>query len=82
MPRPRVGISTASWKLAEREVLPSLGELRCHPVLAVDLNHGHLAACVVDPSGNPIGEPFTVPVNLGGVRASTRDGHLGKRSRG
>jgi len=57
---------------------PALGDLRTDPVLAVDLNHGHLACCVVDPSGNPIGEPATVPIELAGLPASTRDGHLRK----
>jgi hypothetical protein len=66
----------ASWSFAEGERLASLDELRAFPVLAVDLNHGHLAACVLDPSGNPVGQPFTVPVELAGLPASTRDGRL------
>jgi len=37
----------------------SLDELRQHPVLAVDLNVGHLAAWAIDPSGNPAGLPRT-----------------------
>jgi IS605 OrfB family transposase len=45
-------------------------------VLAVDLNAGHLAAVVVDPSGNPLRGPATIPLALGGLAASTRDGHL------
>ncbi len=61
-----------------RRSAPALGDLRTDPVLAVDLNHGHLACCVVDPSGNPIGEPATVPIELTGLPASTRDGHLRK----
>lgn len=40
------------------------------------MNHGHLAACVLDSSGNPVGTPFTVLVELAGFPASTRDGHL------
>ena len=36
----------ASWKAAPAPA-PSLDELRAHPVLAVDLNHGHLAAAGV-----------------------------------
>jgi len=42
----------------------------------IDLNAGHVAAMVVDPSGNPIGQPITVPLDLVGLLASTRDGHL------
>jgi transposase len=44
-------------------------------LLAVDLNAGHLAACVLDCHGNPAGEPVTVPLELTGP-ASTRDGRL------
>jgi transposase len=41
----------------------------------VDLNADHLAACVLDQHGNPIGEPITVPMELTGPTA-TRDGRL------
>ena len=34
-----------------------LDELQAHPVLAVDLNHGHLAAWAVTPDGNRAGPP-------------------------
>ncbi|MFE3460361.1 IS200/IS605 family accessory protein TnpB-related protein [Nocardiopsis aegyptia] len=44
-------------------------------LLGVDLNADHLAACVVDPHGNPVGEPFTVPLDLTGP-TNTRDGRL------
>jgi len=54
----------------------SLDELREAPVLSVDLNDGHLAACVLDTSGNPVGTPFTLPVELAGLSTSTRDGRL------
>ena len=47
-----------------------------HPVLAVDLNHGHLAAWAVTPDGNPAGPPVTVPRALAGLPASQRDGRL------
>jgi len=50
--------------------------LRSGPVIAVDLNHGHLAVCVLDPSGNPIGAPVSVPLELTGLKASTRDGRI------
>lgn len=65
----------ASWTTPTAEVAP-LDELRCHPVLAVDVNAGHLAAVVVDPSGNPLGGPVTVPVDLAGLPTPTRDGRL------
>jgi hypothetical protein len=45
-------------------------------VLGVDLNAGHLAAVVVDPSGNPVGSPVSVPLELAGRSRSHRDGRL------
>ena len=65
----------ASWKAAPAPV-PCLDELRAHPVLAVDLNHGHLAVWVVTPDGNPAGPPVTIPLPLSGLPASQRDGRL------
>ena len=65
----------ASWKAAPAPA-PSLDELRAHPVLAVDLNHGHLAVWAVTPDGNPAGPPVTIPVVLAGLPASQRDGRL------
>ncbi len=65
----------ASWKTPEGQSAP-LDELRQHAVLAVDVNAGHLAAMVIDPSGNPVGGPITVPLELAGLAASTRDGRL------
>ena len=65
----------ASWKRPV-ENPKTLDQLRGHPVLAVDLNAGHLAAMVVDPSGNPVGQPITVPLELAGLSTTTRDGHL------
>ncbi|MFD9334096.1 hypothetical protein ACFWBF_06710 [Streptomyces sp. NPDC060028] len=68
----------ASWSTA-KTVLPTPGELAATGVrirlLAVDLNAGHLAACVVDAHGNPVGEPITVPTDLIGP-TSQRDGRL------
>jgi IS605 OrfB family transposase len=55
---------------------PGLSELRQHPVLAIDLNVGHLAFWVLDPSGNPVGEPGMVLLELTGLCAQTRDGRL------
>lgn len=65
----------ASWKAAPAPA-PSLGELREAPVLAVDLNHGHLAAWAVTPDGNPAGPPVTICLTLAGLPASQRDGRL------
>lgn len=65
----------ASWKAAPSPA-PSLEELRAHPVLAVDLNHGHLAGWALTPDGNPAGPPVTIPPLLAGLPASARDGRL------
>ncbi len=65
----------ASWKAAPVPA-PSLGDLRRHPVLAVDLNHGHLAAQAVTADGNPSGPSVTIPLALAGLPASQRDGRL------
>ena len=45
-------------------------------MVAVDLNAGHLAVAVVAPDGNVLGVPFTVPLDLTGRPAATRDGRL------
>ncbi len=45
-------------------------------MLGVDLNAGHLAACVLDASGNPVGEPVSVELLTAGLAASRRDGRL------
>ena len=65
----------ASWKAAAAPPAP-LDRLRQHPVLAVDLNHGHLAAWAVTPDGNPSGPPVTIPIDLAGLPSATRDGRL------
>lgn len=65
----------ASWTSAARDT-SGLDELRSSRVLGVDLNDGHLAACVLDPSGNPAGRPFTVELAVAGLAATARDGHL------
>ncbi|MFD6968015.1 hypothetical protein [Streptomyces sp. NPDC059949] len=66
----------ASWSTPTSPP-PTLSELIARGVrlLAVDLNADHLAACVVDVHGNPVGEPVTVPTGLTGS-ASRRDGLL------
>ena len=65
----------ASWK-CPASATPVIDQVVGHRVLAVDLNAGHLAATAVDPSGNPIGQPITIPVALAGLSTTTRDGHL------
>src|SRR5271169_6598343 len=65
----------ASWKAAPAPA-PCLDELRAHPVLAVDLNHGHLAVWAVTPDGNPAGLPVTLSLALSGLPAAQRDGRL------
>ena len=65
----------ASWKTAP-EAPPGLDELRAGRVLGVDLNADHLAACVLDGSGNPVGEPTTIDVDTAGLAASRRDGRV------
>ena len=65
----------ASWTVPRRPA-PALGELRRDPVISVDLNAGHLAVAVVASDGNVLGVPFTVPLDLAGQPAATRDGRL------
>jgi IS605 OrfB family transposase len=65
----------ASWK-AVAAPAPPLDELRADPVLAVDLNHGHLAAHVVTPDGSPAKAPVTISIDLAGLPSATRDGRL------
>jgi hypothetical protein len=65
----------ASWRAGPAPA-KSLEGLREHPVLAVDLNHGHLAAWLITVDGNAAGAPVTVPLELAGLPAATRDGRL------
>jgi IS605 OrfB family transposase len=65
----------ASWKTSP-EPAAALDELRTGPVLGVDLNADHLAACVLDSSGNPVGEPATIAVDTAGLKAPRRDGRV------
>jgi hypothetical protein len=66
----------ASWKQDTPAASPSIDELRTGPVLGVDLNADHLACCVLDGSGNPVGEPVSIPVQTAGLAASHRDGRV------
>ena len=54
----------------------TLEELRAGTVVAVDVNAGHLAAAVIAADGNVLGTPFTIPLELAGLPAATRDGRL------
>jgi hypothetical protein len=65
----------ASWRLPAQPV-PSLEELRQDRTLGVDLNARHLDCWVLDPAGNPVGEPNTIPLELDGLSATTRDGRV------
>ena len=65
----------ASWRTPAQPA-PSLDELRQAPVVAVDVNIGHLAAVVVAADGNILDVPVTVPLELGGLPAATRDGRI------
>lgn len=66
---------TAAWTYPSVD-LPSIETLRQSRTLGVDVNDGHLAAYVLDPSGNPVGEPLTFAVEWKDLPATTRDGHL------
>ena len=65
----------ASWH-TDPEPGPDLADLRAGPVMGVDLNDGHLTVCVLDASGNPLGEPRTIEMATAGLAASRRDGRL------
>ncbi len=65
----------ASWTAPALPV-PCVQELREAPVVAVDVNAGHLAAAVLAPDGNVAGVPFTIPLELAGLPATTRDGRV------
>jgi hypothetical protein len=66
----------ASWRIPRATTPPDLQELRRQRALGVDLNADHLACWVLDASGNPVGPPHTIPLDLNGQPASTRDGRL------
>jgi hypothetical protein len=60
----------ASWSTATKgqtAAIPALETLRQNPVLAVDVNADHLAAWIIDPHGNPVGSPHTIPLELSGL---------------
>ena len=64
----------ASWKMVKPEVP---GDFALHQrLLGIDLNRGHLAYCVVDCAGNPIGGPGSIRLELQGLSTPTRDGRI------
>ncbi len=65
----------ASWTITPAPI-GEFDELRDGHVLGVDLNADHLAACVLDSSGNPVGAPDTIPVDTAGLPARRRDGRV------
>nr|WP_313774539.1 hypothetical protein [Mycobacterium sp.] len=65
----------ASWAITAQQPA-ELAQLRQGRVLGVDLNADHLAACVLDSSGNPVAEPITILIDVQGLRASRRDGRV------
>jgi hypothetical protein len=66
----------ASWKQQVSTAPSTLQQLRAGPVLGVDLNADHFACCVLDGSGNPVGDPITIPIDTAGLPASQRDGRV------
>lgn len=65
----------ASWSYGTIPV-PGLAAVQAGEVVGVDLNADHLAAARLDASGNPVGTPITIPLDLAGKSAGTRDGRL------
>ncbi len=45
----------------------------------VDVNGGHLVVCLLDVSGNPMGSPITLALQLRGSPAAARNGGGGER---
>jgi IS605 OrfB family transposase len=65
----------ASWKTPAAGPV-TLAQARQGPVVAVDVNAGHLAVAVLDPDGNQVGVPYTIGLALAGLPSGTRDGRL------
>jgi hypothetical protein len=65
----------ASWR-RPATVPPLLEDLRQTRTIGIDLNAGHLDAWVIDPTGNPVGPPHTIALELDCLPAGVRDGHL------
>jgi hypothetical protein len=65
----------ASWAITAQPG-PPIETLRAGRVLGIDLNADHLACCVLDSAGNPVGEPASIAVATAGLVASRRDGRV------
>lgn len=61
-----------SWSI-KAVTVPTVEQLGSQSRLAIDLNKDFLAAYIVDPSGNPVGSPFTVPLVVEGRTKGQRD---------
>jgi IS605 OrfB family transposase len=66
----------ASWSYKSDVPAVPLATLQAGPVIGVDLNADHLAAAIIDASGNPVSSPRTIALDVDGLSAGTRDGHL------
>lgn len=66
----------ASWKYPPPDFIPTVEHLTSQRHLAVDLNGDHLAAHVVDGSGNPVGSPVSIPLPMDGLSRTERDALL------
>jgi IS605 OrfB family transposase len=64
----------ASWGMTAAPT-PSLASLAASNTLGVDLNADHLAAWVIAPEGNPVGNPIRIELDLTGS-TERRDGLL------
>ncbi len=64
-----------SWVRPAVEAV-ELTAARSGGVVGVDLNADHLAAARLDRSGNPVGRPVRVPLDLVSASTATRDGRL------
>ena len=65
----------ASWRLAPVEY-PPIEQVTGEGVLGIDLNADHLAAWQLDASGNPVGKPMRIEIDLKGLPATTRDARI------
>ncbi len=66
----------ASWSYRNPAPIPPLATLQAGRTIGVDLNADHITAALIDPSGNPVGIPAIIPLDVAGLSAATRDGHL------
>lgn len=65
----------ASWKTDPSAPL-TLEQVQYGPVVAVDVNVGHLAVAALTSDGQPITAPFTIALELAGLPATARDARI------